>query len=133
MIRVAVVENEPLLREIVSALLDESPEVECIATFSSGEAALENLPLLLPDVVLMDIDLGANLMTGIECIAQLKTRSPAIRFMVFTIFEDHKHVFDALAAGALGYILKSAAPNKIIAASKAVFSIDFCFSISILC
>ena len=114
--RIAVVENEPLLRDIMTDLLDATPEMECVGVFATGEAALQTLPFLLPDVVLMDIDLGENVMNGIECIAQVKPRCPATKFLVFTIFEDHQHVFEALAAGALGYILKSASPDRIIAA-----------------
>lgn len=114
--RIAIVENEPMLRDIMTDLLDATPEIECVGVFATGEAALQTLPFLLPDVVLMDIDLGANIMTGIECIAQAKPHCPNTKFLVFTIFEDHQHVFDALAAGALGYILKSAAPERIIAA-----------------
>jgi two-component system, NarL family, response regulator LiaR len=120
MIKIVIVENEVLLREVLADLLHQTVGVDCVGAFASGESALQNLPALQPDIVFMDIDLGAYCMNGIECIAQAKPLCAQTKFLVFTIFEDHQHVFDALAAGALGYILKSSPPDKIIAAIQDV-------------
>jgi DNA-binding NarL/FixJ family response regulator len=116
MLRIAIVENEPLLREMLHEILTENAEVTCVGAFASGEAALAALPALQPDVVLMDIDLGNGVMNGIECIARSKVLCTSTKFVVFTIFEDNQYVFEAISAGALGYILKSSSPQKIIAA-----------------
>jgi DNA-binding NarL/FixJ family response regulator len=91
---------------------------ECNHTYTNGEEALRFLPQYPPDIVLMDIDLGEGRMTGIECIARLREKCLKTQFMVLTIYEDHQKVFDALSAGALGYVLKSASSEKIIEAIK---------------
>ncbi len=115
MLGIAIVENEKILAETLELLLNSTEKTECIGIFHTGEKALTDIPLLKPDVVLMDIDLGRG-MNGIECIYRLRKICPEIKFLVLTLFEDNRHVFDALSAGAAGYILKSALPQKIIAA-----------------
>ena len=76
---------------------------------------MASLPVFEPDIILMDIDLGVG-MSGIECITFLKPLCPKAQFLILTIFEDYQKVFDALSAGALGYVLKSASQNKILEA-----------------
>ncbi len=116
MLRIVIVENEKLLAQTLEFLLVSSGKIECLGTFYNGEDALIAIPILKPDVVLMDIDLGSG-MNGIACIYKLTHEyALASKFLVLTMFEDNLHVFDALSAGATGYILKSSLPEKILLA-----------------
>ena len=80
--------------------------------FPNAEDALQQLALLQPDIVVMDINLPG--MSGIECIRRLHDKNRSIQFMMFTIYENSDTVFEALKAGATGYILKNSSPAKII-------------------
>lgn len=116
-IEIAIVENERYFADALQMVLNgNGTGMSCQYIYTRAEDALKNLPLVKPDVILMDIDLGNDRLTGIDCIAKLCPTMPRTQFMVLTVYEDHKKVFDALSAGALGYILKSAKPDKIIAA-----------------
>jgi len=118
-IQVAIVENEPAFADAMQMLLNNAgPDFACPEVFLSSEQALKKLPELKPDIVLMDIELGQGQLNGIDCITRLQPQLPSTLFMVLTVYEDHKKVFDALAAGALGYVLKSARPEKIIEAIR---------------
>lgn len=118
-IQVVIVENEPAFADAMQMLLNNAgPDFTCPQVFLSSEQALKKLPELKPDIVLMDIDLGQGQLNGIDCITRLQPQLPNTLFMVLTVYEDHKKVFDALAAGALGYVLKSARPEKIIEAIR---------------
>lgn len=77
------------------------------------------MPDNLPDIVLMDINMGK--MSGIEAVRQLKQKCPSIRFMMCTVYEDDEKIFEALAAGASGYILKKTKPAELVAAIKDLF------------
>jgi DNA-binding NarL/FixJ family response regulator len=113
-IRVAVVEDEPQVREGFRLLIDRSGRCACVAAFGSAEEALARLPSLEADVVLMDIQLPG--MSGIECIRALKSRQPGLQIMMLTVFEDHDRIFQSLAAGASGYLLKQTPPGKLLEA-----------------
>ena len=113
-IRVAVVEDEPQVREGFRLLIDRSERCACVAAFGSAEEALARLPSLEADVVLMDIQLPG--MSGIECIRELKSRQPGLQIMMLTVFEDHDRIFQSLAAGASGYLLKQTPPGKLLEA-----------------
>ncbi len=113
-ISVAIVENDLMLCEGLQLMLNNEEAFRCVAVFHDGASALAALPALCPDIILMDIDLGANKMTGIDCIRALKTMNVTSKCMVLTIFEDDAKVFEALKAGAGGYVLKSSRVNKII-------------------
>src|SRR5690606_20549025 len=82
--------------------------------FKNAEEATIQLPLLKPDLVVMDINLPG--MNGIECIRKVSAESPGTQFMMFTIYENNEHVFDALEAGASGYLLKNSPPERIVQA-----------------
>jgi DNA-binding NarL/FixJ family response regulator len=97
-------------------VLNAKDKIDVLSIYLNGEDALEALPALRPDIVLVDIDLGHKRMNGIECITHLKSQLPDTQFLILTIFEDHQKVYDALSAGALGYVLKSDKPEKIIGA-----------------
>jgi DNA-binding NarL/FixJ family response regulator len=114
MIRVAIVEDNKTLREGFETLLNRSPGFSCVCTCMTVAEALKKIPKVAPDVVLMDIQLPDS--TGVECTAKLKELMPGLHIVVVTVYEDSERIFQALRAGACGYLLKRAQPEKIIAA-----------------
>jgi DNA-binding NarL/FixJ family response regulator len=90
------------------------------ASFSNAEDALQKISLILPDIVLMDIHLG-NGKNGIECVQALKLKHKDILFMMCTIYQDDEKIFDALKAGASGYVLKKATPYQLLEAIKELY------------
>lgn len=118
-ITVSVVEDLTDIRERVKRIIDESDDLLCVSTHPTAEAALEELPVLQPDIVIMDINLPG--ISGIECIRKIKARCPEIQFMMFTIYENSEQVFDALAAGAGGYLLKKTPQDKLLEALRELF------------
>ena len=112
MIAVSVVEDIQDIRESLQQLIEASNNFLCLSAYSNAEDALKDLPAVKPDIVLMDINLPG--MNGIECIRRVKTLCPQLQFMMFTIYEDSEQVFDALAAGASGYLLKKTPRDKIL-------------------
>ena len=118
-IRIAVVEDDKTVREGLQMLLNGSPGFSCITAYGSGEDALAGLPEILPDVVLMDINLpGIN---GIECILKLKEQELPLLFIMLTVFEDADAIFRSLSAGACGYLLKHTPPAKLLEAIQDVY------------
>lgn len=109
-LRIAVIENEKNYAEALQLALAE--QFDCTLYFT-GEEAIQDVQSRSPEVILLDIDLGTGRMNGIECISHLKAKLPHVQFLVLTIFEDTDKVFDALSAGALGYVLKSSSNEKI--------------------
>lgn len=114
MLNVAIVEDDKFLLHTLGLVLQRNEKIDISGLFNNPNDALIKIPMLKPDIVLMDINLGNQHISGIECITRLKTTNPEILFLILTISEDHEKVFDALSAGALGYILKSASKEKII-------------------
>ena len=119
MIRVAIVEDIKDIREGIASILDISEGFSCVHKFQSGEIAVETLKKDPVDVVLMDINLPG--ISGIECIKQLKSVSSTMQFMMCTVYEDDEHIFNALKAGATGYILKKTEPGKLLDAIKDLY------------
>ena len=113
-IKVAIVEDSDEEREALRVLVSGSPGFSCIAACSSAEEALKIIPHCSPDVVLMDIQLPG--MSGIECIGRLKAELPELEIMMLTVLEDHERIFQSLAAGASGYIVKKTPPAKLLEA-----------------
>lgn len=111
-IKVAIVEDNQFMRMALQEILSNSTGFSITAIFDCAEEAVKNIPNNPPDVVLMDINLGA--MSGIEAISILKGLCPQVKFMVCTIYEDNENVFDALAAGANGYMLKQTKPLELL-------------------
>lgn len=115
-ITVGLVEDDPVLRTALIDLLGDEAGFRLVAACPDGEQALERLPAETPDVVIMDIGLpGIN---GIECVRTLASAMPRSQFLMYTTHDDDLRVFDALKAGANGYILKSSTPDEIIAAIR---------------
>jgi len=118
MITVAIVEDDAGVRRSLEWLLKSSPEFSCVGACSSAEEALRVLPRASPEVVLMDINLPHR--SGIECTARLKELLPAAQVVMITVYDDSEKVFNALRAGASGYILKRASPERILQAVREV-------------
>ncbi len=94
------------------------PGLECVGAFRTGEEALQRLPALNPDVVLMDISLPG--MSGIECVSKLKLALPRTPVLMVTVHSDNERLFQALQAGASGYLLKRTTPAELVAAIQEV-------------
>jgi DNA-binding NarL/FixJ family response regulator len=116
---VAVVEDDEELREQIVGILQSAPDIQCAGAFSNGREALKRIPELIPDVVLMDIQLPG--MSGIKCVAELRKKLPFLQIIMVTIYEDSEQIFAALRAGANGYLVKSSAPEKLLDAVRDVF------------
>ncbi|WP_191262661.1 response regulator transcription factor [Comamonas sp. JC664] len=117
-IRVFVVEDQTKILKNQLRLFENHPEMDIIGTALSGEAALEEVPKLMPDVLLLD--LGLPRMSGIDVTREVKARFPKIEILIFTIFDEEDKVLEAVKAGASGYLLKGAPVDKIIEAIKEV-------------
>lgn len=115
---VALVEDNDQLRGTLARVLNRAPDCKCVGQFASAEAALAELPALRPDVVLMDINLPG--MNGVECVRQLKQSLPGTQMLMLTAYEDTENIFNALAAGASGYLLKRTTSAELIAALRDV-------------
>jgi RNA polymerase sigma factor (sigma-70 family) len=116
-IKVAIVEDNRKLRLELADVIAAQPTLECVATCSSGEDALRQLPATAPDVVLMDIHLQG--MSGIECTRELKQKLPESQILMVTMFDDSDKIFAALRAGASGYLLKRFASVELLSAIEA--------------
>jgi DNA-binding NarL/FixJ family response regulator len=103
-ITVSIVEDSDQLRTTLARVLNRAEGFECVSTYGTGEAALEDAPKKKPNVVLMDINLPG--MNGVECTRKLKEAAPGIQIVMLTVYEDTENIFNALAAGASGYLLK---------------------------
>lgn len=118
--RVAIVEDNRGVRESWQQLIETEPGLACVGACESGEEALKMLPGREPDVVLMDVNLPG--MSGIECAARLKAKRPQTQVLIVTVYADNDHVFEALQAGATGYLLKSATPEELVQAISEVMA-----------
>lgn len=118
MIRVAVIEDDAEIREALATLLGESPGFTCVGHYGSCEEALAALPESKPDVILMDIVLPG--MNGIEGAAAIHKKNPEIDLVMLTVHPDDRFVYDALAAGAAGYLLKESSADRILDAIREV-------------
>ena len=117
-ISIAIVDDDASLRDGFAKAVTYFPDCHCIATFDSGVAALASLQKMPADVVLMDINMPG--MNGIECVRQLKEVHPATQIIMLTVYEDTDSVFQSLAAGASGYLLKQTGWEELHAAIKLV-------------
>lgn len=116
LIQISILEDVEDYRKALQFMLNATAGFRCDHVYANGETALEEVPKKQPDIMLVDINLpGIN---GIETMAMLKKQFPKIQFMVLTVAEDDEKIFNALAAGASGYLLKSTPPAKILEAIK---------------
>jgi DNA-binding NarL/FixJ family response regulator len=115
-IKVAVVEDDAVVRSTLIQLLNETEGFCCVAACATGEEAVAQLPGLRPQVVLMDINLPH--MSGIECTRRLKEKCPRAQVLMLTVYEDSDYIFRALRAGATGYMLKRSEPDEVLTAVR---------------
>jgi len=113
-ITVSIVEDSDKLRGTLGRVLNRADGFRCVSQHASAEEALKDLPAIKPDVVLMDINLPG--MNGVECVRQLKQLLPETQVMMLTVYEDTENIFNALAAGANGYMLKRTATKELLEA-----------------
>jgi len=118
MITVAIVEDDAGIRRSLEWLLKSSSEFSCVASCQNTEEALRTLPKSAPQVILMDINLPDR--SGIECTARIKELLPEAQVVMITVYGDSEKVFNSLRAGASGYILKRASPERILQAIREV-------------
>jgi DNA-binding NarL/FixJ family response regulator len=111
-LRVAIIEDRDQIRLSLSSIIDEAPGFRCVAAWSTMEQALREIAAPLPDVTL--VDLGLPGIDGIEGIKLLRERFPALVLLVLTVFADDRRIFDALCAGATGYLLKNTPRRKLL-------------------
>jgi DNA-binding NarL/FixJ family response regulator len=118
MITVSIVEDNEQLRGTLARVINRADGFRCLSHYATAEAALEALPKDRPDVVLMDINLPG--MNGVECVRQLKLTVPQILVVMLTVYEDTESIFNALAAGAAGYLLKRTKSAELLEAIREV-------------
>ncbi len=117
-ITVSIVEDSEQVRGTLARLINRAEGFRCPSHYANAEAALEGLPRDRPDVVLMDINLpGIN---GVECVRRLKELLPDTQVVMLTVYEDTENIFNALAAGASGYLLKRTTSAELLAAIRDV-------------
>jgi DNA-binding NarL/FixJ family response regulator len=114
MTKVAIVEDSPTLRQYLAELIGGTPGHRCVCACASAEEALVKIPAAQPNVVLMDIHLPGE--SGIACTAQLRQKLPDLQVIMLTVYKDIKVIFQALKAGACGYVLKRSDEKEILQA-----------------
>jgi DNA-binding NarL/FixJ family response regulator len=117
-ITVSIVEDNDKLRGTLAKMIGRAEGFKFISDYGSAEAALEDLPKVKPEVVLMDINLPG--MNGVECVRKLKAALPQVQVMMLTVYEDTENIFNALAAGASGYMLKRTPTKELLDAIREV-------------
>jgi DNA-binding NarL/FixJ family response regulator len=118
MTKIAIVEDNRVIRESLMEFVQTDPECECVYLCATSEEALREIPKRQPDIVLMDIQLPD--ISGIECTAQLKQLMPSVQIIMVTVYEDTERIFKALRAGACGYLLKRCTPEELVQAIREV-------------
>jgi len=117
-ITVSIVEDIRGTRENLVTLLNGEAGLRCLKAYASGEEAVRDIPANKPDVALVDIKLPG--MSGIECVAKLKTLVPELRLLMLTTYEEHDLIFNSLRAGASGYLLKQMLHGELVQAIEQV-------------
>jgi DNA-binding NarL/FixJ family response regulator len=117
---VAIVEDNPIIRRTFTQWIDAAPGFRCVFACATAEEALAEIPRLKPDVVLMDIHLPGE--SGIACTAQLKEKLPSVQVIIVTVYRNQELIFQALQAGACGYLLKRSSPEELLKAISEVRS-----------
>lgn len=119
-ITVCIVDDNSDLRNALEEIIQMSEGYTCLGTLGTAEQAIRQIPVLKPDVVLMDINLGGN-ESGIDCVRALKGQVTGTLFMMCTVYEEDEKIFEALSAGASGYILKKTAPSRLLEAIRELY------------
>ena len=117
-ITVSIVEDNDQLRATLGRVISRTDGFRCLSQYGDAESALEGLPKDGPEVVLMDINLPG--MNGVECVRKLKQVAPTVQAVMLTVYEDTENIFNALAAGAAGYLLKRTKSAELLEAIREV-------------
>lgn len=117
-VSLSIVEDNAGFRESLARMLNDAPGFRCAHAYLTAEEALQAIPGVPPDVVLMDINLPG--MSGVECVRRLHTLAPQVRVIMLTVYENTENIYAALKAGASGYILKRTSPAKLLEAIQDV-------------
>jgi len=117
-ITISIVEDNDKLRGTLAKVIGRAEGFRCVSDYATAEDALAALPKVKPEVVLMDINLPG--MNGVECVRKLKALLPQTQVMMLTVYEDTENIFNALAAGANGYMLKRTPTKELIEAIREV-------------
>jgi DNA-binding NarL/FixJ family response regulator len=117
-ITVSIVEDDAQARDLLASIVAKAAGYRCVTQYGDAESALAELPGVRPDVVLMDINLPGQ--SGVECVRQLKPQMPSTQFLMLTVYEDTNHIFQALAAGATGYLIKNTSSKELLEAIRAI-------------
>lgn len=118
-IKVSIVEDNAHFRNTLASVINRSEGFKCVGQYGSAEEALEEIPKNVPDVVIMDINLPG--MNGVECVAKLKKLCPNTQIMMLTVYEDTDNIFNALKAGATGYLLKRTTKDELLEAIRDIY------------
>src|SRR5580693_1810574 len=118
MTKIAIVEDNKVIRESLMEFLKADEECECVCMCATAEEALKEIPKHQPDIALMDIQLPH--ISGIECTVRLKQLLPSVQIIMVTVYEDTERIFKALRAGACGYLLKRCTPEELVSAIREV-------------
>jgi len=113
-IKVAIVEDNDNLRKILAELINDAKNLKLVGAFADGLAAVEGIPRVQPEVVIMDIELPG--LDGVECVRKLKAQLPAVNFLMLTVYGDSDRLFDSIKAGAGGYLLKRTSSARLVQA-----------------
>jgi len=119
-IRIVIIEDQRRTREGLAALIGGSAGMDVVGQYRSGEEALTEIAVKHPEVVLTDLGLPG--MSGTEVVAHLRDLLPGVPILVLTVHDEDQHIFDALCAGACGYLLKDVEPARLLAAIREVHS-----------
>lgn len=119
-IDIVIVDDDADMRRTLHAILQRQANMRCIGTFSSAEAAFIDIPKLKPELVLMDINLPG--MSGVECVRTLSQQMPGLLIVMLTVYDDDDDVFNSLAAGASGYLLKPVRAQALVEAIEEVYA-----------
>lgn len=120
MIKIAIVEDNNTLRSSLESLFNRTDGMRCVASLNNLLNVVSEIGSALPDIILMDI--GLPNISGIEGVRTVKTHFPAIQILMFTVFDDDEKVFDAIRAGASGYLLKKTPATEIIDAIRELYN-----------
>jgi DNA-binding NarL/FixJ family response regulator len=117
---IAIVDDDASVRRSLAGILQRAPGIKCVGSYAHAETAIEEIPRLAPEIVLMDINLPG--MDGVACVRQLARLAPQTQIIMLTVHDDTNAIFNSLEAGASGYLLKPVRATDLIAAVRDVFA-----------
>ncbi len=118
LVRIVIIEDDDIIRESFATLINANKDYICVSNYNNCEEAIQKLESDKPDIILMDISLPG--ISGIEGIKRIKNVKPNIEIITVTVHEENDKVFDALCAGATGYLTKNISPKRMIEAINEV-------------